>query len=598
MQVNKKTVTALLVLFLILGFGTFGYIIIEDYTMFEGLYMSMITVTTVGYGEVRPLSNAGRGFTSLLIVLGFIGIAYVGRVFAESLLETLWTGSLEIKKMKKKIDKLKNHYIVCGYGRVGSASAKHLHESGVKFVVIEANHDYCQKIKEKGYLYVEGDATDENCMIDAGVKSATGLLSLLNSDPDNLFLVLTARELNPTLHIISRADSPSSEKKIFRAGADKVISPFSSAGKKVAASILGATGNLAVSNNKLLKQNFVPRWVTIAEKNEMVGRTIKEISKTTGQEVIGLRRNGNDSIYPDESIHLNVSDQLLVIAEKNKPEELLLKSEKLPKIVIVDDSPIILSLFSRLFKQKGFLPITAIDGKKGYEIIIKEQPVAAVVDYMLPEMSGMEVCKKIRQNDTHKNIKLIMFTSDKAPETQKKAIDCGANAIVVKSPESSEIIETVLRVIEENGTREDNKKSDTLKTNIERKTDLSAEEKKNERKTDKSTPPVNLVKAFEIMDDDNDFLKECFADFLSTSPETVKEITDAVEQKNADALDKSAHKLKGTLIYIAAEKAAETAYKLEEMGKKQNLETADEELDHLKKQLSEVEAFVMDYIKV
>lgn len=332
--------------------------------------MSVITLTTVGFGEVKPLSGAGRGFTTFYILLGFGSLALAGRAIAESLIENVFSGQSEIKKMKKKISLLKAHFIICGFGRVGAASAEHFIKDGADFIVIENDHEQCHAIREKDYIFLEGDATSEAILLEAGIKSAKGLIALLNSDPKNLFIVLSARELNPTLQIISRVEDASSEKKILRAGADRVISPFAAAGRQIAGDILAAT---------------------------------------------------------EKTAH---------------------RSET-KKVVIVDDNPVILRLYTRLFQKAGFHPITAINGREGVDTIISEKPAAAVIDYMLPELSGIEVCRHIRTTQGCRGIKLIIFTADDQAKTKRRAIDAGADAVIIKSPEASEVIEAVVRIIKE-----------------------------------------------------------------------------------------------------------------------------------------------------
>lgn len=409
--------------------------------------MSVITLTTVGFGEVKPLSGAGRGFTTFYILLGFGSLAIAGHAIAESLLEKVFSGRSGIKKMRKKISALKSHYIICGYGRVGAAASEYFQKTGIDFVTIEANPEHCRIINEKGCFYIEGDATRESLLLEAGIKSAKGLLALLNSDPDNLFIVLSARELNPTLHIIARAGEPSSGKKIMRAGADSVVSPFSTAGRQIAADILAATGKKKNSTAQQVTTEVLPKWISVQEDSDITGETIGVVSDKTERQVIGLRKNNQDSIFPDPSIKLEPGDKLLVLDEKQKkPDHSIRRSER-KKIVIVDDSPVFLRLYTRLFQKAGFHPITATNGREGVDTIIREKPVAAVIDFMLPELSGIEVCRHIRAEHGCLGIKLIIFTADDQKETQRRARDAGANAVIIKGPEASEVIEAVVRAI-------------------------------------------------------------------------------------------------------------------------------------------------------
>ena len=409
--------------------------------------MSVITLTTVGFGEVKPLSAVGRGFTTFYILLGFGSLALAGHAIAESLLEKVFSERSGIKKMQKKISALKSHYIICGYGRVGAAASEYFEKAGIDFVTIEANPEHCRIINEKGSLYIEGDATRESLLREAGIKSAKGLLALLNSDPDNLFIVLSARELNPTLHIIARAGEPSSGKKIMRAGADSVVSPFSTAGRQIAGDILAATGKKKISVTQPVTTTVLPKWISVQEDSGMTGETIGVVSEKTERQVIGLRKNNQDSIFPDPLIKLESGDKLLVLDEKQNKSDHSIRRLGRKKVVIVDDNPVILRLYTRLFQKAGFHPITATNGREGVDVIIREKPAAAVIDYMLPVLSGIEVCRQVRASKDSQKTKLIIFTADSNQETHKRSVDAGTDAVVVKSAEASEVIEVVVRML-------------------------------------------------------------------------------------------------------------------------------------------------------
>ena len=188
-QFNKLTI-ALGLCFIILLSGITGYMLIDNYSFLDAFYMTVITISTVGYGEVNPLSDQGRMFTTFLILTGFATLGFAGHAIAASLLAKVWSGDAEITKMRKKIDKLSSHYIICGFGRVGDVAAMQLKRAGVDFLVVESSPEQCQLIKEHGFLFVEGDATREDVLLEAGTKRASGLLALLDSDPKNLFIAL------------------------------------------------------------------------------------------------------------------------------------------------------------------------------------------------------------------------------------------------------------------------------------------------------------------------------------------------------------------------------------------------------------------------
>ncbi len=455
MQSHHRIKVAILLCLSTLVIGTSGYMVIEGYSLFEGIYMSVITITTVGFGELKSLSEAGRGFTMFLILLGFGSIAFAGRVGVESLLETAWSGKAEIRKMKKQIMLLKGHYIVCGYGRVGAAAVEKFKKVDAEFVIIEANSAQCQGIREKGYFLLDGDATSETTLLEAGIKTARGLLALLDSDPDNLFIALTARELNPTLHIIARSEEASSEKKILQAGADSVISPFTAAGRRIANDILSSSGQLSRLTDPSDRPQASPQWISVQDCEGMSGMEIGAVSAEMGINVIGLRRQGHDFLFPDMQEKTQASDMLLVMPEEQTcADQGQQCSQDPPKVVIVDDNPVILRLYTRLFKKAGFYPMAATNGEQGLDLIIHEKPAAAVIDFNLPLMSGDEICERVRTKEGLQDTRLIIFTSDETPAIKKRALKAGADEVIIKGPEASEVIDAVIRVLREDSPQD------------------------------------------------------------------------------------------------------------------------------------------------
>jgi len=434
----------------IISTGTAGYMLLEDYSLLSAFYMTIITVTTVGFGEIHPLSDQGRIFTTFLIMTGFGSLGFVGHALVESVLQGLWSKSSEVKKMEQKIAKMEKHFIICGYGRVGEVAAEHFRKAGVDFVIIEAKPEACEAIKEKNYLFVEGNAVQEAIMLKAGIKRAAGLLALLSTDPDNLFIALSARELNPTLRIVSRSEKTSSEHKILQAGADSVVSPFTSAGQQIADNILLATGKQSLLTAQQTQAISVPQWVDIQEGSSMAGKNIGTLSKEMDRQIIGFRRQKLDQIMPEQNIKIQEGDQLLILDYNNNPDHEKVAAPKEPrKIVIIDDNPVIVRLYVRLFQKAGFSPLTANNGQEGLELILRENPPVAVIDFKLPKMSGIEICTKIRANqECRADMQLVLFTANEDEETRTNAIKAGANAVVVKSSNASEVIEAVIHQLE------------------------------------------------------------------------------------------------------------------------------------------------------
>lgn len=446
---DRKIVIAVIFCLGVIACGTTGYIFIEDYSFIDALYMSVITISTVGFGEIKPLSEIGRIFTTFLILIGIGALAFAGHAAVESLLEKVWTGNSEVKKMKKRIAQLKGHFIICGFGRVGESAVEHFSRAGADFLLIEFSPEQCQQIRERGYIFLEGDATRENVLLEAGIKSARGLLALLDSDPKNLFIVLTARELNPTLHIISRSTDKLNDNKILRAGADSVISPFVSAGKQVADDLLRAAGRGSSLSIEPDRGRAVSRWITVQPGSSMSGSSIEHVCREMGQEVVGMRRGDRDFLKPETGQILMDGDMLLVLDDPRNTENLPEIVAAVPrKLVIVDDNPVIVRLYSRLFQKAGFHPLTAGNGEQGLRLILDEKPDAAVIDYKLPGISGIDMCRKIRENQGFDQVKLILFTGDDEPQTRKMAFEAGADDVVLKSPDASEVIDAVVHLLQ------------------------------------------------------------------------------------------------------------------------------------------------------
>jgi len=444
MDIRRKIILSLFLTLFFLGVGTVGYVVIENYTPLEAIYMAVITITTVGYGEIHTLSEAGRVFTIFLLLFGVGSLAFAAHAFTESMIARASSPVRGKRVMEKKISQLKGHTIICGHGRVGGAAADHLAESGKSFVILENSMEKSASLRDHGFLCITGDATSEKTLISAGIKYAGSLLALLNSDPDNLFTVLTARELNPTLHIVARSESANAESKILRAGADSIISPYASAGRRVADKIMvksrkyypGAAADTTALPDSQLK------WIEVDEKTGLIGHAVAAAATFVGANILGIRRGGRDFLAPTPDFQLESGDRLMVMPV-DLPAMDDVPPEQPPKIVLVDDNPVIRRLYTRLFQKAGFNIITSATGREGYKLILREQPDAAVVDYLLDDISGLEVCEFVRASENGQQVKLFLFTADEREEIRDNAIKVGVDVVVLKSPDAAEIINLV-----------------------------------------------------------------------------------------------------------------------------------------------------------
>lgn len=238
MEPKDRLKAGLVALLIIIVGGTLGYSLIDGFTPLDALYMTVITISTVGFREVGVLSTAGRIFTILLIIAGVGTVFFVFTSAAQKAIEGALKGFVGRRKMEKEVEKLHDHYIICGYGRMGRSICKELWKKTIPFVCIEKDGELIEKLKQEAFLWIHGDATEEEVLLRAGIERANGLVACVKSESENVFITLTARGLNPALCIVARAEDEGSERKLTRAGADKVISPYHIGGLRMAYSLL------------------------------------------------------------------------------------------------------------------------------------------------------------------------------------------------------------------------------------------------------------------------------------------------------------------------------------------------------------------------
>ncbi|MBM4259381.1 MAG: potassium channel family protein [Deltaproteobacteria bacterium] len=229
---------AILVLISVVFIGTVGYRVLENFPWLDALYMTIITLSTVGYREVHPLSPTGQIFTMILLVTGVGVLFYTVVAVFEKVVEGEFQQFFGRRRMQKQIEALAEHYIVCGFGRIGEILCRELASKPVPFVIIEKGEERARVAEAMQYLVLVGDATDEQTLIQVGVKRAKGLFATLATDADNVFVTLTAKGANSSVFTVARAESDRSERTLLRAGADKVISPYAMGGHRMAQAAL------------------------------------------------------------------------------------------------------------------------------------------------------------------------------------------------------------------------------------------------------------------------------------------------------------------------------------------------------------------------
>jgi voltage-gated potassium channel len=303
----------------ILVTGTVGFRVLEEYPWLDAFYMTLTTVTTVGYGEIHPLSQRGRFFNSILILFG-VGIMFqaVG-VLARAVVEREFAELFGIRKKKRMIEKLRDHYIICGFGRVGRGAALAMQREGVSFVVADRNEERVDRAMRMGMLAVVADCTRDETLKELQIDKARGLVAALASDADNMFLVLSAKTLNPMLNVSARAGEEEAEQKLRRAGADMVFAPYYLTGTRMAQSLIKPhvqefmdvfTGNLGL--------NAAMEQVAVAEHSEVAGKSLRDLQlrRDVGVIVLAIRRGPQTMEFnPSADAVLKAGDSLVVMGE-------------------------------------------------------------------------------------------------------------------------------------------------------------------------------------------------------------------------------------------------------------------------------------------
>jgi len=323
-EFRKKVVLMAALIVLIISFGTFGYMLIERWNFLDSFYMTIITLTTVGYGEVHPLSVKGRLFTIVLIIGGVGTVFYALSTGAKITLEGELQEIFGRQRLEKKIKGLKDHYIVSGYGRMGRIICRELKEHSLPFAVIEKNPANLKPDEE--ILIVEGDATKDEVLKKMGIERAKGLISVLPTDAENLYAVLSARVLNPNLLIVARAGEEGSEQKLLRAGADRVVSPYHIGGIRIAHTVLKpAVVDFIEFATKSGNSDLQMEEITIRGGSELVGLTLDEcgFGRELGVIIVAIKQpSGEMKFNPTFRSTVADGDTLIAIGEIHRLKQL------------------------------------------------------------------------------------------------------------------------------------------------------------------------------------------------------------------------------------------------------------------------------------
>lgn len=274
--------------------GTLWYGLVERWSWTEAAYMTMITLSTVGFSEVRPMDERSRLFTIWLIVLGILSIGYIANRFTEALIQGYFQEGIRQRQRRHAIEQLNQHYILCGYGRMGHQIALEFEAEGLPFMIVESQLENAEAAQQHGYIAIQGDATLDECLLQAGINRAACLVAALPSDAENLYTILSAKTLNPNIRAIARASSQEAIQKLKRAGADAVVSPYVTGGRRLAAAairprVMDFVDGMITGTNRSF---FLDEFLLDGRVCPCVGRTLREamLRSQTGALVLAIRR--------------------------------------------------------------------------------------------------------------------------------------------------------------------------------------------------------------------------------------------------------------------------------------------------------------------
>lgn len=311
---SRSLLKAGVLLTAILLVGTAGYVVLEKWTWFDSLYMTVTTITTIGSGEPGPMDVRGKWWTIIIVAVGFAALTYTVLRLMAYMVEGRLESLVGERRARRKVAKMQGHYILCGFGRVGREIARAFSEDKKPFVILDINPESLDRATAEGYTVVPGDAAETETLRAAGVERAAGLVAAVDSDEKNIYVTLSARVLNPRLFIVARANWDHAEEKLRLAGANRIISPYTIGGRRMASLAMRPTAVefvdtvLSATNSELLLEDF-----SINDESKSRGRALAELVPANSAIIIlALKRGGRMTFRPSQNTRLESGDEIVV----------------------------------------------------------------------------------------------------------------------------------------------------------------------------------------------------------------------------------------------------------------------------------------------
>ncbi len=319
MILTLKLRLALLILAVVCITATLGFYFVEGWSMLDSFYTAITTMATVGYGDFTPRTASGKIFTIAVIIFGVGTMLYSFSLITELIIEGRLRRILGRGKLQKMINRMSNHYIICGCGRIGLLICRELAGEKVPFVVVDNNPETIQKIQDEGFIYCKGDATQDRILIEAGIKRAKGIVCVLPTDAENLYVILTAKELNREIYILSRSEEEESEHRLIRAGANRVMSPYTLGGSRMAMAIL-RPAMLDFIEITTQRQSLELRMeeVAVGDASRLIGQSLEasEVRQSYGLIVVAVKNDTEKMIFnPQDSYVITKGDRIIALGE-------------------------------------------------------------------------------------------------------------------------------------------------------------------------------------------------------------------------------------------------------------------------------------------